>query len=63
MVGLPERTAMRILDGPAFHPTFMPSTKFWLVRTEPLIEWHGDESFIKGWGPDHRTGRQAPTIG
>jgi hypothetical protein len=30
----------------------MPSTKFWLVRTEPLIEWHGDESFIKRWGPD-----------
>jgi hypothetical protein len=30
----------------------MPSTKFWLVKTEPLIEWNGDESFIERWGPD-----------
>jgi hypothetical protein len=48
----PSPLRCEILDGPAFHPTFMPPTKFWLVRTEPPIEWHGDESCIKRWGPD-----------
>lgn len=48
----PSPLRCEILDGPAVHPTFMPSTKFWLVRTDPLIEWHGDESFVKRWGPD-----------
>jgi hypothetical protein len=50
----PSPLRCEILDGPAVHPTFMPSTKFWLVRTDPLIEWHGDESFVKRWGPDTR---------
>jgi hypothetical protein len=31
----------------------MPSNRLWLVRTEPQIEWHGDEYYIKVWGPDH----------
>lgn len=30
----------------------MPSRKLWLVSTEPLIEWNGDVSYIKRWGPD-----------
>jgi hypothetical protein len=26
---------------------------YWLVRTDPPIEWHGDEQFAARWGPDH----------
>ena len=42
-----------IIDGPASHPSILPSSRLWLVRTDPVIEWHGDESFIEVWGPDH----------
>ena len=40
-----------VLDGPAPYGHF--SSQHWLVRTDPQIEWHGDERYIKIWGPDH----------
>jgi hypothetical protein len=49
----PSPLRCEIIDGPASHPTFMPGSRLWLVRTEPEIEWHGDEYYIKRWGPDH----------
>lgn len=49
----PSPLRCEVIDGPASHPTITPSSKLWLVRTEPLIEWHGDESYIRRWGPDH----------
>jgi hypothetical protein len=49
----PSPLLYEIIDGPTSHPSVMPSSKLWLVRTDPLIEWHGDESFIEVCGPDH----------
>jgi hypothetical protein len=46
-----------VLDGPS--PYFPPrpdarfTETFWLVRTDPPIEWNGDEVFAVRWGPDH----------
>ena len=46
-----------VIDGPS--PYFplradarWPET-YWLVRTDPPIERHGDERFAARWGPDH----------
>ena len=46
-----------VLDGPAAFflarkDARWPET-YWLVRTDPLIEWHGDSSYAARWGPDH----------
>jgi len=49
----PSPLRCEIIDGPTSHPSVMPSSKLWLVRTDPLLEWHGDESFIEVWGADH----------
>ena len=38
-----------IVDGPS--PKL--NDKFWLVRTEPAIEWNGDSSYARRWGSDH----------
>lgn len=46
-----------VIDGPA--PWFAPREgarwpeTYWLVRTDPLIEWHGDSRYAARWGPDH----------
>ena len=40
-----------ILDGPTWVPA--ADGEFWLVRTEPAIEWNGDSSLGERWGPDH----------
>lgn len=49
----PSPLRCEVLDGPASHPTFMTPAQLWLVRTDPEIEWNGDESYIRIWGPDH----------
>jgi hypothetical protein len=40
-----------IIDGPA--PVPDAGGDFWLVCTEPLIEWHGSESHAERLGRDH----------
>jgi hypothetical protein len=46
-----------VVDGPA--PCFPPDPEaswpetFWLVRTNPPIEWNGDKQYAVRWGPDH----------
>jgi hypothetical protein len=40
-----------ILDGPALVPDV--GGEFWLVRTEPAIEWNGDPNLGDRWGPNH----------
>ena len=47
----------RVLDGPtawfvAREGARWPET-YWLVRTDPPIEWHGDSGYAARWGPDH----------
>jgi hypothetical protein len=48
----PSPLRCEVLDGPAQYRDFRHP--FWLVRTDPSIEWHGDPYF---WGaeeyPDH----------
>jgi hypothetical protein len=48
----PSPLLCEVLDGPAQYRDFRHP--FWLVRTDPSIEWHGDPYF---WGaeeyPDH----------
>jgi hypothetical protein len=46
-----------VIDGPSqrFEPRVgarWPET-YWLVRTNPPIEWHGEPTFAARWGPDH----------
>jgi hypothetical protein len=46
-----------VMDGPA--PYFPPRPEaqlpetYWLVRTDPRIEWDGDQRFEARWGADH----------
>lgn len=47
----PSPLECSIEDGPAAVPS--AGGDFWLVRTEPAIEWGGDEQFADRWGPDH----------
>jgi hypothetical protein len=49
----PSPLRCEVLDGPAFHDVIIPTRRFWLVRTIPQIEWHGDDRYIERWGPDH----------
>ena len=46
-----------VIDGPSPYFPIKADARFpetyWLVRTDPPIEWHGDESFAARWGPDH----------
>jgi hypothetical protein len=53
------RTPLRchVVDGPAVwfparRDARWPET-YWLVRTDPPIEWHGDSGHAARWGPDH----------
>jgi hypothetical protein len=53
----PSPLRCEVLDGPA--PKFgaragarWPET-YWLVRTEPAIQWDGDERFAARWGREH----------
>lgn len=53
----PTPLRCRVVDGPAdwFPPredARWPET-YWLVRTDPPIEWHGDSGYAARWGPDH----------
>ena len=55
-----------VVDGPA--PRFPPRPDarwpetYWLVRTDPPIEWNGDTRFAARWGADHPLCRPiAPT--
>lgn len=53
----PSPLRCEVVDGPAvaFEPPEwqrFPET-FWLVRTEPAIEWKGDPTYAARWGPDH----------
>ena len=53
----PTPLRCHVVDGPAawFPPrqdARWPET-YWLVRTHPSIEWHGDVRFASRWGPDH----------
>jgi hypothetical protein len=47
----PSPLRCRVLDGPAARVG--RSERYWLVETDPLIEWHGDAHYIEVWGPDH----------
>jgi hypothetical protein len=47
----PSPLRCQVIDGPAPYAGF--SEPFWLVRTSPDIEWHGDRRYIERWGPDH----------
>lgn len=40
-----------ILDGPV--AVSAAGGEFWLVQTEPAIEWDGDEQYVGRWGSDH----------
>jgi hypothetical protein len=46
-----------VLDGPSPYFPVRPDARwpetYWLVRTDPPIEWNGDERFATRWGPDH----------
>jgi hypothetical protein len=52
-------TALRcvVIDGPAPYFPLRPDARwpetYWLVRTEPPIEWNGDLRFAARWGTDH----------
>lgn len=53
----PSPLRCEVIDGPA--PAFEPPDwqrfpeTYWLVRTDPAIEWHGDPGYARRWGPDH----------
>jgi hypothetical protein len=58
----PSPLQCEVLDGPAPHEEMPRMGRLWLVRTDPWIEWHGDEQYIALWGADHPLGRpMAPT--
>ena len=46
-----------VVDGPTAWFPERPGARwpetYWLVRTDPPIEWRGDERFAARWGPDH----------
>ena len=53
----PSPLRAEVIAGPAtkFAPrdgARFPET-YWLVRTDPPIEWNGDPQFAARWGPDH----------
>jgi hypothetical protein len=55
-----------VIDGPASKFPLRPEARwpetYWLVRTEPRIEWNGDMRFVVRWGADHPLCRaMAPT--
>ncbi|MFV2064801.1 MAG: hypothetical protein ACC726_15010 [Chloroflexota bacterium] len=55
-----------VVDGPAPLVPPRPDTQwpetYWLVRTDPPIEWNGDMRFAARWGADHPLCRPiAPT--
>jgi hypothetical protein len=45
----PSPLRCKVLDGPASRAG--ETGRFWLVETDPVIEWHGDPQYP--WGPDH----------
>lgn len=45
----PSPLRCRVLDGPASRAG--ETDLFWLVETDPVIEWHGDPQYP--WGADH----------
>jgi hypothetical protein len=45
----PSPLRCKVLDGPASRPG--EDGRYWLVETDPVIEWHGDSQ--SPWGPDH----------
>jgi hypothetical protein len=47
----PSPLRCEVIDGPS--PREGRSERYWLVRTSPDIEWHGDSRYIERWGPDH----------
>ena len=46
-----------VIDGPSTKFGLRDGARFaetyWLVRTDPAIEWNGDPQFASRWGPDH----------
>jgi hypothetical protein len=54
----PSPLRCAIVDGPSVFFDHRPDALFpetyWLVRTDPAIEWHGDDRFAPRWGPDHQ---------
>jgi len=53
----PSPLRCEVIDGPALafdppHEARYPET-FWLVRTDPPIEWHGEPVYAARWGADH----------
>jgi hypothetical protein len=55
----PSPLRCEVVAGPAPAPSLPPPEwqrfpeTFWLVRTDPAIEWRGDSSYADRWGPDH----------
>jgi hypothetical protein len=53
-----------VIDGPAPYFPLRPDARwpetYWLVRTEPQIEWNGDMRFAVRWGADHPLCRAMP---
>ena len=47
----PSPLVCSVLDGPAAVP--LAGGEFWLVQTEPAIEWYGDAEYADRWGSDH----------
>jgi hypothetical protein len=53
----PSPLSCVVIDGPS--PWFGPRDgarwpeTYWLVRTKPPIEWHGQPEFAARWGPHH----------
>ena len=53
----PSPLRATVIDGPA--PKFEPREEarfaetYWLVRTDPAIEWNGEPAYAARWGPDH----------
>lgn len=52
----PSPLHCEVLDGPASNPLILGSSPVYLVRTDPLIEWHGEPQHREFWGPDHPLG-------
>jgi hypothetical protein len=50
----PSPLRCEVIDRPASYEN--RSARYWLVRTSPDIEWHGDPQYIELWGPDHPLG-------
>jgi len=47
----PSPLRCRVLDGPTAREA--GTERYWLVHTDPLIEWQGDPQYIEVWGPEH----------